>query len=224
VGLLLGLAIYNGVILDVKLPLVLYKKLLGFGMPWNRSAMRLIHCTAIGCQLYHLLHSQVKLREIPNLACTVGNSAHCTSTLARCLWYYQRHWKAKDAQCFVINGRGSWIADPTIGDLKLAQPQLGQSLQQLLDWTDEQGDVEDIFCYTFQITQRLVRNALVDGVMNGKYWQMTHGVSCFFGPVARISTRHAGLKPHLPAFDVLQRLTSSDVARRSATVRRDTAD
>jgi hypothetical protein len=32
VGLLLGLAIYNGVILDVKLPLVLYKKLLGFGM------------------------------------------------------------------------------------------------------------------------------------------------------------------------------------------------
>ncbi|KNC71586.1 hypothetical protein SARC_15876, partial [Sphaeroforma arctica JP610] len=29
VGLLLGLAIYNGVILDVKLPLVLYKKLMG---------------------------------------------------------------------------------------------------------------------------------------------------------------------------------------------------
>ena len=31
-GLLLGLAIYNGVILDVKLPLTLYKKLLGWGM------------------------------------------------------------------------------------------------------------------------------------------------------------------------------------------------
>lgn len=50
----------------------------------------------------------------------------------------------------------TFASDPTIGDLKATQPALGQSLQQLLDWTDDMGSVEEIFCYTFQITQRLV--------------------------------------------------------------------
>ena len=48
------------------------------------------------------------------------------------------------------------MTDLTLGDLKVSYPRLGQSLQQLLDWTDEQGSVEDVFCYTFQITQKVV--------------------------------------------------------------------
>ena len=68
VGILLGLAIYNGIILDVRFPLVIYKKLQG---------------------------------------------------------------EKLDLQ-----------------DLKNIQPSLAKSLQELLEF---EGDVEDTFCYTFQV-------------------------------------------------------------------------
>lgn len=68
VGILLGLAIYNGIILDVHFPLVIYKKLQG---------------------------EMLGLQDLMNI-----------------------------------------------------QPSLAKSLQQLLDF---EGDVEDTFCYTFQV-------------------------------------------------------------------------
>ena len=68
VGILLGLAIYNGIILDVHFPLVIYKKLQG---------------------------EMLSLQDLMNI-----------------------------------------------------QPSLAKSLQQLLDF---EGDVEDTFCYTFQV-------------------------------------------------------------------------
>ena len=69
VGILLGLAIYNGVILDVQFPPVIYKKLQG--------------------------------------------------------------------------------GDPNLQDLMSVQPSLARSLEELLKFT---GDVENTFCYTFQVS------------------------------------------------------------------------
>ncbi|KAI9175378.1 hypothetical protein H9P43_006739 [Blastocladiella emersonii ATCC 22665] len=72
VGIVLGLAVYNGVIVDVRFPRVFYKRLLG--------------------------------------------------------------------------------EQPTLDDVKDGWPDLGRGLQQLLDWPDSDGDVEDIFCRSFDVS------------------------------------------------------------------------
>ncbi|KAI9218847.1 hypothetical protein BC828DRAFT_350006, partial [Blastocladiella britannica] len=72
VGTIFGLAVYNGVIVDVRFPKLLYKRLLG--------------------------------------------------------------------------------EQPALVDVKETWPDLGRGLQQLLDWDEAEGDVEDVFCRSFEIS------------------------------------------------------------------------
>lgn len=92
VGILLGLAIYNGIILDVHFPLVIYKKLQG---------------------------EKLDLQDLMNI-----------------------------------------------------QPSLAKSLQELLEF---EGDVEDTFCYTFQVSSSEFGNLQsVELLPNGKFISVTN--------------------------------------------------
>ena len=92
VGILIGLAIYNGVILNVHFPMTLYKKLLGESL--------------------------------------------------------------------------------SLVDLKETFPTLGKSLQQMLDF---EGDVDDVFCQTFQINERMYDEVVdIDLIENGSDVDVTN--------------------------------------------------
>lgn len=128
VGAVLGLAIYNSIILDVALPPFTFRKLLA-AAPFQQLL-----------QSGTLNSPNVVTGATTSTTSTIGNT-HTTNTVTATTQY--------SSTISGINPR-PFSAKLTLDDLEQYQPAVARGLRQLLDF---EGDVESTFCCTFVIAQ-----------------------------------------------------------------------
>ena len=132
VGQLMGLAIYNSVIIEAHFPLALYTKLLGKAASFEARARA---------------HRRASHEE-PSLGCRPSISMSCTHAAhLPQLGRLRRISGCEDVEQGLYASENRVLVSPSAQDLKAAMPELGRGLQQLLDF---EGDVEGTFARSFE--------------------------------------------------------------------------
>ena len=135
VGQVLGLAIFNGVLLDVHLPLV--RAPLGYCVCWVLQL-----CVRVYARSHAYPHAlRMRCARKQNEGAASDSSWRHDQGCARVQVTYKK----------LLNGM------PTFADLQDAQPGLAKGLQALLDYAGD--DVADVFSQTFEVEYRLFDTA-----------------------------------------------------------------
>ena len=140
----MGLAVYNSTILDIRLPLSCYKKLLSPSvMPSRLSKGVPVGVTQLGLQ---------DLKEVMPVSCQPSLSPHLQSHLLGLVLHSTVRWLEK---CHVLFSLPPFLLLPpslSVCPYLLLHPSqtLAAGLEALLQY---EGDVAEDFCYTFQVSQ-----------------------------------------------------------------------
>jgi hypothetical protein len=129
---IIGLAIYNSVILDLHFPVVVYQKLLGVTPTLRSASRRRAVCVRVRVRLC------VRVRVRP---------CACACVCCVCARRYRQHLRALD--CSLTHPASRCRVAVCGSDLALWKPDIARNLHMLLDYPGD--DLEFVFSLTFTI-------------------------------------------------------------------------